>query len=272
MYLVHKFIMCVFFKNKTIWITGASSGIGLALAKEISSQDCTLILSSRREKSLKAAEELCHENARILLQILDLEDTENHQKIVSEVLEKVGAVDLLIHNGGISQRALAKDTDFSVDKKLMAVNYLGTVSLTKAILPFMLKNGRGHFGVVTSLTGIIPSPYRSGYAASKHALHGFFDSLRAELEDSGISVSLLAPGFVKTQVSVNALGPNGEAIGIMDQAQANGISAEQCAKKIINALKHGKREVYIGRESYAAYVKRYFPGLFAKLIKRAKVR
>ena len=100
----------------------------------------------------------------------------------------------------------------------------------------------------------------------------FLIPLRAELEYSGISVSLLAPGFVKTQVSVNALGPNGEAIGIMDQAQANGISAEQCAKKIINALKHGKREVYIGRESYAAYVKRYFPGLFAKLIKRAKVR
>ncbi len=264
--------MSEFFKNKTIWITGASSGIGLALAKAFSSQDCTLILSSRREKSLKAAEELCHKNARILLQILDLEDTENHQKIVLEVLEKVGTVDLLIHNGGISQRALAKDTDFSVDKKLMAVNYLGTVSLTKAILPFMLKNGGGHFGVVTSLTGIIPSPYRSGYAASKHALHGFFDSLRAELDDNGISVTLLAPGFVKTQVSINALGPNGEAIGVMDHAQANGISAEQCAKKIIQALKQRKREVYIGRESYAAYVKRYFPSLFARLIKKAKVR
>lgn len=264
--------MSAFFKNKTIWITGASSGIGLALAKEISSQECTLILSSRREKTLEAAKELCYKNARIYLQILDLEDTGNHQKIVSEVLKKVGTVDLLIHNGGISQRALAKDTDFSVDKKLMAVNYLGTVSLTKAILPFMLKNGRGHFGVVTSLTGIIPSPYRSGYAASKHALHGFFDSLRAELEDHGISVTLLAPGFVKTQVSVNALGPNGEAIGVMDHAQANGISAEHCSKKIINALKHGKREVYIGRESYAAYVKRYFPSLFARLIKKAKVR
>ena len=223
--------MTAFFKNKTIWITGASSGIGLALAKEISTEECTLILSARREKTLEAAKELCSKNARIHLQILDLEDTENHKKIVSEVLDKVGTVDFLIHNGGISQRALAKDTDFSVDQKLMAVNYLGTVSLTKAILPFMLKNGRGHFGVVTSLTGIIPSPYRSGYAASKHALHGFFDSLRAELEDHGISVTLLAPGFVKTKVSINALGPNGEAIGVMDHAQANGISAEHCAKK-----------------------------------------
>lgn len=264
--------MTAFFKNKTIWITGASSGIGLALAKEISLEECTLILSARREKTLEAAKELCSKNARIHLQILDLEDIENHKKIVSEVLDKVGTVDFLIHNGGISQRALAKDTDFSVDQKLMAVNYLGTVSLTKAILPFMLKNGRGHFGVVTSLTGIIPSPYRSGYAASKHALHGFFDSLRAELEDHGISVTLLAPGFVKTKVSINALGPNGEAIGVMDHAQANGISAEHCAKKIIKALKHGKREVYIGRESYAAYVKRYFPSLFARLIKKAKVR
>jgi short-subunit dehydrogenase len=264
--------MSAFFKNKTIWITGASSGIGLALAKEISTEECTLILSARRKKTLEAAKELCSKNARIHLQILDLEDTENHKKIVSEVLDKVETVDFLIHNGGISQRALAKDTDFSVDQKLMAVNYLGTVSLTKAILPFMLKNGRGHFGVVTSLTGIIPSPYRSGYAASKHALHGFFDSLRAELEDHGISVTLLAPGFVKTKVSINALGPNGEAIGVMDHAQANGISAEHCAKKIIKALKHGKREVYIGRESYAAYVKRYFPSLFARLIKKAKVR
>jgi len=154
----------------------------------------------------------------------------------------------------------------------MAINYIGTVSLTKAILPHFLEKKQGHFTVITSLTGVFASPFRSGYAASKHALHGFFDSLRAELEDEGIRVTIAAPGFVKTKVSINALTADGTSLGSMDDAQAKGISAETCAQKTIRAIAKNKREIYIGRESYAAYVKRYLPGLFARLIKKAKVR
>lgn len=258
--------------RKNIWITGASSGIGAALAVELSAQGHHLLLSSRRGGELKKVQESCAYPERIQILPLDLEDPESHQDISDQAWELMSYIDVVIHNAGVSQRSLAHETDWRVDDRLMRINYLGTVSLTKVLLGRMLDRGQGQFVVVTSLTGIIPSPYRSGYAAAKHALHGFFDSLRAELEDRGISVTLVAPGFVKTQVSVNAFTGNGTALGVMDNAQAKGISAERCAQVIVQAMNRKKREVYIGRESYAAYVKRYLPGLFAQMIKKAKVR
>ena len=257
-------------REKTLWITGASSGIGRALAIQLASEN-NLILSSRNLDELEATKSKCA-SSKIHLEPLDLEDIDSHHSIVARVIKNHGAIDHLIHCGGISQRSLVKDTLLSVDQKLMAINYIGTVSLTKAILPHFLEKKQGHFTVITSLTGVFASPFRSGYAASKHALHGFFDSLRAELEDEGIRVTIAAPGFVKTKVSINALTADGTSLGSMDDAQAKGISAETCAQKTIRALAKNKREIYIGRESYAAYVKRYLPGLFARLIKKAKVR
>ena len=257
-------------REKTIWITGASSGIGRALAIQLASEN-NLILSSRNLDELEATKSKCA-SSKIHLEPLDLEDIDSHYSIVARVIKNHGAIDHFIHCGGISQRSLVKDTLLSVDQKLMAINYVGTVSLTKAILPHFLEKKQGHFTVITSLTGVFASPFRSGYAASKHALHGFFDSLRAELEDEGIRVTIAAPGFVKTKVSINALTADGTSLGSMDDAQAKGISAETCAQKTIRAIAKNKREVYIGRESYAAYVKRYLPGLFARLVKKAKVR
>lgn len=258
--------------HKTIWITGASSGIGEALAKQLSQLDVNLILSARREEELLRVKTECQNPDRIKVLPLDLADTDSHAAKTSEAIGAFGQVDILINNGGRSQRSLVKDTILQVDKDLMEVNYFGSVSLTKQLLPHMLDRGKGHFVVVTSLTGIFGTPYRSGYAASKHALHGFYDSMRAELEDSGIKVTIAAPGFVKTNVSVNAFQGDGNSLGKMDNAQANGVSAEQCASKMIKAICRQKREVYIGAESYAAYVKRFLPGLFARMIKRAKVR
>ena len=257
-------------REKTIWITGASSGIGRALAIQLAGEN-TLILSSRNLDELETTKRKCV-SSKIHLECLDLGDFESHHSIVARVIKDHGPIDHLIHCGGISQRSLVKDTLLSVDQKLMAINYIGTVSLTKAILPHFLEKKQGHFTVITSLTGVFASPFRSGYAASKHALHGFFDSLRAELEDEGVRVTIAAPGFVKTKVSVNALTGDGSSLGSMDDAQAKGISAEACASKTIKAIAKNKREVYIGHESYAAYVKRYLPGLFARLIKKAKVR
>lgn len=258
--------------NKNIWITGASSGIGAALAVELSAQGHHLLLSSRRVEELKKVRESCTYPECVQILTMDMEDPESHQAMADQAWSLMSGVDVVIHNAGVSQRSLAHETDWRVDERLMRINYLGTVSLTKALLGRMLDRGRGHFVVVTSLTGVIPSPYRSGYSASKHALHGFFDSLRAELEDQGISVTIIAPGFVQTQVSVNALTGDGTSLGVMDDAQARGISAQRCAAEIVQAMNRQKREVYVGRESYAAYVKRYLPGLFARLIKKAKVR
>jgi len=259
-------------QHKVIWITGASSGIGEALAKQLSGEGAKLILSARRVDELNRVKNECAYQENISILPLDLADSGTHEASTKQAIEAFGHVDILINNGGRSQRSLVKDTILQVDRDLMEVNYFGSVSLTKQLLPYMLERGQGHFVVVTSLTGIFGTPYRSGYAASKHALHGFYDSMRAELEDSGIKVTIAAPGFVKTNVSVNAFQGDGQSLGKMDDAQANGLSAEQCAAKIIKAIKRQKREVYIGAESYAAYVMRYLPGLFARLIKKAKVR
>ncbi len=261
-----------YLNNKTIWITGASSGIGEALARQLSSLSANLILSARREAELERVKSECSHPERIRILTLDLADTASHADKVESAIALFGQVDVLINNGGISQRSLVKETLLDVDRKLMEVNYLGAVSLTKQVLPHMMARGSGHFVVVTSLTGRFGTPYRSGYAASKHALHGFYDSMRAELEDQGISVTLAAPGFVKTNVSLNAFVGDGSKANVMDDAQANGISAEACARSIIKATVRKKREVFIGKEAYGVYVKRFFPGLFARMIKKAKVR
>jgi dehydrogenase/reductase SDR family member 7B len=258
--------------HKTIWITGASSGIGEALAIQLSQNGTNLILSARRAAELERVKSLCAHPDKIKILTLDLADTGSLKAKTEAAIQLFGQVDILINNGGISQRSLVKDTQLEVDRNLMEVNYFGNIALAKYLLPHMLKKGAGHFVVVTSLTGIFGTPYRSGYAATKHALHGFYDSLRAELEDNGIKVTIAAPGFVKTNVSFNALVGDGSQLKKMDDAQANGITAEKCASKIINAMVKQKQEVYIGRESYGAYVKRFLPGLFAKMIKRAKVR
>ncbi|WP_339698625.1 SDR family oxidoreductase [uncultured Roseivirga sp.] len=258
--------------NKTIWITGASSGIGEALAMQLSAEGAQLILSARRQTELERVKSNCSNQDNIKILTLDLAEADSLVTKTNEAIALFGEVDILINNGGISQRSLVKDTKLEVDRNLMEVNYFGNIALAKNLLPHMLKKGSGHFVVVTSLTGIFGTPYRSGYAATKHALHGFYDSLRAELEDDGIKVTIAAPGFVKTNVSVNALVGDGSKANVMDEAQAKGISAEDCAKAIIKAIKKEKREIYIGKESYGAYVKRFFPGLFARMIKKAKVR
>ena len=259
-------------QDKTIWITGASSGIGEALTKQLSKHRVNLIISSRRTEELTRVKSECANQERIAIVQLDLSQSHTFEETTQAAIAAFGQVDVLINNGGRSQRSLVKDTLLQVDRDLMEVNYFGSIGLTKALLPHMLAKGSGHFVVVTSLTGIFGTPYRSGYAASKHALHGFFDSMRAELEDSGIKVTIAAPGFVKTNVSVNAFTGDGTQLGSMDDAQANGLTADACAAAIIKAMVKQKREVYIGRESYGAYAKRFLPGLFARIIKKAKVR
>jgi dehydrogenase/reductase SDR family member 7B len=260
-------------KNQVIWITGASSGIGEALAYQFAKQGAKLILSSRREEELQRVKNACQKSENeIFILPLDLEEGEKMPYKVSQALLFFGRVDMLVNNGGISQRSMAKDTDLEVDRRIMEIDYFGTVALSKALLPHFLERKSGKFVVVTSLVGKFGTPLRSAYSAAKHALHGFFDALRAETWREGIKVLMVCPGFIKTQVSVNALTAKGVKQGTMDTAQANGMSPQACAIKIISAIEQDKEEVYIGgREVYAVYLKRFFPAIFSKILRKAKV-
>lgn len=267
--------MSDFLKNKRIWITGASSGIGEALAVAFAQCGSHLILSARNEQELNRVAAACgHVGAgSVHVEPLDLAMHAAIPGVVAKVLKNVGKVDILINNGGISQRALASETSLETDKRLMDVNYFGTVALTKALLPSMLTHQLGHIVTITSLTGKFGSPYRSAYAASKHALHGFFDSLRAELVQTPLRVTLICPGFVRTKVSIHALTGDGSQLGTMDESTERGMEPDVLARKIMRAIEQGKEEVYFGgKEVLGVYLKRFFPAYFSRLISKAKVR
>ncbi len=261
--------------NKVIWVTGASSGIGEAVVYELANRGAKLVISARRKGELERVKSSCPEHAQKHIELLPLDLAQsNSLKLMTEAaINLFGRIDLLINNGGISQRSLAAATDPEVDRKIMEVNYFGTVALTKYLLPHFIERKQGHIAVVSSLVGKFGSPYRSGYAASKHALHGFFDSLRAEVYKENIKVTMICPGFIKTNVSVNALTERGEKLNKMDEAQAKGMKADDFARKMIRAIEREKNEVYIGgKEKYAVYLKRLFPNLFARILRKAKVR
>lgn len=261
------------FNHKIIWITGASSGIGKSLALALSKHQTKLILSSRNEKELNMVKNACKYPEKVKILTLDLENYMSLSDKVKEALSLFGGVDMLFNNGGVSQRSLAKDTSMAVDKRLMDVNYLGTVALTKALLPHFIEKNSGHIVVITSIVGKIGTPLRSSYAASKHALHGFFDSLRAEIYHNNIKVTLACPGFVQTNVSLNALTANGTPQNKMDSATKNGLMPEVFSEKLLKAVRQEKQEVYIGgfKEKLAVYVKWLFPKLLSKMIRKMAV-
>ena len=260
------------YRDGLVWITGASSGIGEALAYDLSRRGARCVLSARRTDVLEEVRQRCARPEEHLVVPLDLEDGASIDAAAERVHGEAGAIDLMVHNAGISQRSLARETDHDVVRRLMEVNYLGTVRLNQAVLPQMLARQRGHIAVVTSLVGKFGTPLRSGYAASKHALHGYFDSLRAEVYDDGIRVTLVCPGFIRTNVSVNALTADGTAQGTMDDAQAGGMPPEECARAIAEAVEAEKDEVYVGgREVAGVYLKRLSPALFNRLIRSVSV-
>lgn len=261
------------FQNKVVWITGASSGIGKALALELDKQGALLILSARKEKTLNDVKEACVNSENIKVLPLDLEQYNQFDKKVKEALKWFGRIDILVNNGGISQRALAKDTSLEVDKRIMEINYNGTIALTKAVLPHFMERKQGHFVVTTSIVGLIASPLRSTYAASKHALHGFFDSFRAEVFKDNIDVTLICPGYVTTEISMNALTGDGSAQQTMDKATANGIKPERFARLMAKAIAKKKQEVHIAgaKEKLGVFVKRFFPRVFSYMIRKLSV-
>jgi len=261
------------FANKVVWLTGASSGIGKATALALSKSGAKLIISSRNVTKLEEVKALCStpENVKILQ--LDLDNYLTLNVTIKDAISLFGSVDILINNGGVSQRSFVIDTKIEVDEQLFKTNYFGTIALTKALLPYFIASKKGHFVVVTSVVGKIGTPLRSSYAASKHALHGFFDSLRAEIHKDNIAVTLICPGYVHTNVSLNALTGNGSVQNTMDKKTASGLSPDYFARKMLKAIMYKKQEVVIGGtlEKLSVYVKRFFPRLLAKMVRKIDV-
>ncbi|MEY8760299.1 SDR family oxidoreductase [Chryseobacterium tongliaoense] len=266
--------MSTYFNDKTVWITGASSGIGEALVLELATKTTAkIILSSRKEDQLEAiAQKAGLPQNRYAVLPLDLYEYKSMADIAAKAVAKFGKIDILINNAGLSQRSLAMETDIEVDKRLMEIDYIGTVALTKATVPYMIKNGGGQIAVVSSLMGIFGAPMRSGYAGAKHALHGFFDALRAELYKENILITIICPGFIQTNISMNAMTGDGSPQGTMDDATRKGMPVQIFAGKMLNAIENKKYQVAIGgREVMGIFLKRFFPSLLAKIIRKAKV-
>jgi dehydrogenase/reductase SDR family protein 7B len=261
------------FENKVVWITGASSGIGEALAKRFALAGSRLIISSRRPDELSRVAGLCSGARSCAVLPLDLSKPESMADAVHSVLAREGAVDVMVHNAAVSQRAFAADASYDVDELIMRTNYLGPVALTKALLPSMRARRQGQFIVLSSVLAKFGLPGRSAYCASKHALQGFFDTLRAEVSPDNIKVMLVLPGWVRTNISMNALTAAGAPQRKMDSGTATGFTPEFVAQRILAAARSEAAEVNIVRiqEKAALYLSRFAPSLFRRYIRGRQI-
>lgn len=256
-----------------VWITGASSGIGEACAYEYAKSGNQLILTSSSRERLEPVAERCRAFGAKEVAVLpsDFNDIEGVTLLVRTAWDTFGSIDVLFCNAGISQRTSIEDTSMDMVRQIMEINYFAPVALTKAVLPLMLKAGGGHIAVTTSIAGVFGFPLRCAYSSSKHALYGFFETLQAEYYAQNIRVTIVCPGRVRTNISMNALDKGGERHGTMDPGQDKGLPADKAAKQIVRAIRKGQREVLIGRgELIMVYIKRFFPALCAKLARRIK--
>lgn len=252
------------FANQTVWITGASSGIGEALAIAWSREGARVILSARNAAELERVRRACTDPERHRLLPLDLTDPD----AIDAAARTAGDVDVLVHSGGVSQRSLAAETGLATDRAIMELNYFGTIALTKAVLPSMLARKSGHIVPISSVIGYVGIPTRSAYSASKHALHGFFEALRAETARDGIRITMVVPGYVRTKVSENALRGDGTRHGKLDDTHAKAMLPERAAEKIVDAVAKGRAEVRVGgKEIWAVLLRRMLPGLTRRILR-----
>lgn len=258
-------------KHPVAWITGASSGIGEEIAKQLADLGYHLILSARNAEKLNDLKTALPHSNKHLVCPLDLGNTSNIQALVDKVLMETKHIDFVYHCGGISQRAEAGETSIEIDRKIMEVNYFGTVALTKALLPYFRKQQSGHIVVISSIAGKFGFYLRSAYSASKHALHGFFESLLLEEAKHNIHVTIACPGKINTPISMSALDKDGKAHGVMDHNQATGMPVEECVSILLKAVQQKKKEILIGnKEIKAVTLKRFLPGIFWKVIAKQK--
>lgn len=260
------------FQKKNVWITGASSGLGEAMARAFAKDGAYLIISARSVDKLEALKKELEPLTKVHIEPLDLGKHDELPEVVDRVYQRFRQIDILINNGGISQRSLALETDISVVQRIMDINFVGTVHLAAEVAKRMSTARQGHQVVISSLVGKFSSPLRTSYSASKHALHGYFDGLRAELTDRNVKITIICPGYIKTDVSKNALTGDGSKQGKMDEKTGKGMLPERFAQKALRAIRKEKAEVTIGGfETNAVWINRLFPGIFRRIIRKAKV-
>jgi dehydrogenase/reductase SDR family member 7B len=255
------------YTGKTVWITGAASGIGEALAYEYSKGGAQIILSDINVERLNQVAAECEKKGgEAHIAPFNLENSLEIVKVAVEVLKQFPKIHYLYNNGGISQRSYAIETPVEIDRKIMETNFFGAVTLTKQLLPSLISEGGGHIVVTSSVVGKFGFPLRTAYSASKHALQGYFEALRAELYDKKVKVTILSPGKIRTNISVNAINKDGSRHGVMDVRQAQGMPADVCARRIISAVNRNKKELWFaGREVLMVYIRLYLPALFHRL-------
>lgn len=231
------------FAGQVVWITGASSGIGAALARALAAQGAHLILSGRNEAALK---ELAAQTGNALVLPFEATDYEAAARAADTAWNWQGHIDMMVNNAGISQRSLAVDTAFPVYERIVAVDLLAPIALTQALLPRMAARRSGRIVMVSSIAGKVGSPMRTGYSAAKFGLFGYSDALRAEVAGLGIKVHVIAPGSIRTNVSRNAVTADGSRRGVSDAAIENGLDPDQAAQAMLAAIAAGEREIIMG--------------------------
>nr|WP_295662069.1 SDR family NAD(P)-dependent oxidoreductase [Polymorphobacter sp.] len=227
------------YAEQTIWITGASSGIGAALAVAFAAEGAKLVLSGRNEAALAEVAGQCPGARTIAFDTTDL-------AALPGIVADAGPVDILVNNAGISQRSLALDTDFEVYRRIMEVDFFAPLRLTQLVLPAMVAAKAGRIVMIASIAGKSGSPMRTGYCAAKHAMIGYADALRAEIAQYGVAVHVVTPGFVRTGIAVHALEGDGAERGHSDAAIEAGVSPESAAATILAGMAAGTREILVG--------------------------
>jgi dehydrogenase/reductase SDR family protein 7B len=260
------------FNGKVAWITGASSGIGEALVYEFVKRGATVVASSNDPKDLERVKAACGDKSEMVYCVpFDLADCTGINEIVRQQIKEISKIDFLLNIGGISQRARIEETPLWLDRKIFEINYFGTIALTKAVLPYMVRQQSGHILATSSISGRFGFPLRSAYSASKQALHGFFETLYLENKKSNIMASVIIPGRVRTSISYHALNGEGKEHGQLDDGLAKGISPEKAAEIIIKGIIKKKHEILVGSsEMMMLHIRRYLPWLFFRIADKIK--
>lgn len=263
-----------FFKNKVVWITGASSGIGEALAYTFARYGSKLILSARREEELQRVKKGCNRNEEdILVLPMDVSNFDQATELYQQVIARFGTVDILINNAGLSHWSKVKDLSMDVTRKILDVNFFGGVALVKTVLPDMIEKKKGHIVVISSVLGKMPVMKQAAYVASKHAIQGFYDTLRLEAASEGVNVLVVCPGFVNTNVAKNSLDRDGVAINKNNDKIAKGLDPLYVSERILNSIIKNKSELIIAGtpEKTAINLRRLFPSLFNRFMQKRRL-
>lgn len=258
-------------KDNVVAITGASKGIGAELARQLAAKGAKLVLAARSEKELEAVAADCREaGASVVCVRADVAIERDCQAIVAGAVLAFGRLDTLVNNAGVSMWARFEDIeDMSILERIMRVNYMGAVYCTRHALPH-LRESRGRIVAIASLAGLLGVPTRTGYSASKHAMRGFFDSLRIELAGTGVTVTVIYPGFVSTSIRETASGPDGTPIVVSPVKEDEAMSVEDCARRIVAAIERRERDVVMtARGKMGVWLKLLAPSLVDRLAKRA---